>query len=73
MYADGAYTAVPDLSPTWTGGNGIDEEDVDPQESYYVSLGDRFAALRADSQHATHIANIIPSKTGGGDAWARST
>lgn len=55
MYADGAYTAVPDLSPTWTGGNGIDEEDVDPQESYYVSLGDRFAALRAYSSHFSRL------------------
>lgn len=55
MYADGAYTAVPDLSPTWTGGNGIDEADVDPQESYYVSLGDRFAALRAYSSHFSRL------------------
>lgn len=44
-YADGAYTAVPDLPPIRTGGNGIDKEDLDPQEAYYVSLCDRFAIL----------------------------
>lgn len=54
-YADGAYTAVPDLSPTGTGGNGIDEEDVDPQEAYYVSLCDRFAALSSALRLTPHI------------------
>lgn len=44
-YADGAYTAVPDLPPIRTGGNGIDEADLDPQEAYYASLCDRFATL----------------------------
>ena len=53
-YADGAYTAVPDLSSIRTGGNGIDEEDVDPQEAYYVSLCDRFAALSSALRLAPH-------------------
>lgn len=44
-YADGAYTALPDLSPPRICRNGIDEVEIDPQEAYYASLCDRFAAL----------------------------
>lgn len=53
-YADGAYTAVPDLPPIRTGGNGIDEEDLDPQEAYYVSLCDRFAILSSALRLTPH-------------------
>ena len=53
-YADGAYTAVPDLPPIRTGGNGIDEENLDPQEAYYVSLCDRFAILSSALRLTPH-------------------
>lgn len=53
-YADGAYTALPDLSPTRTYRNGIDEEEVDPQEAYYASLCHRFAALSSALRLTPH-------------------
>lgn len=53
-YADGAYTALPDLSPTRTYRNGIDEVEVDPQEAYYASLCDRFAALSSALRLTPH-------------------
>lgn len=45
---------MPDLSPTRTSGNGIDEEDVDPQEAYYVSLCNRFTALSSTLRLSPH-------------------
>lgn len=53
-YADGAYTAVPDLSPTWTCRNGVDEVEVHPQEAYYTSLCDRFVALSSALRLTPH-------------------
>lgn len=53
-YADGAYTALPDLSPTRTCRNGIDEVEVDPQEAYYASLCHRFAALSSALRLTPH-------------------
>ncbi len=53
-YADGAYTALPDLSTTRTCRNGIDEVDLDPQEAYYASLCDRFSALNSALRLTPH-------------------
>ncbi|KAL8808275.1 MAG: hypothetical protein Q9223_004057, partial [Gallowayella weberi] len=47
-YEDGAYTALPPPPPTAPRkGESEVDEDIDPQEAYYVSLHDRFQALRA--------------------------
>lgn len=53
-YADGAYTALPDLSPARTCRNGIDVVELDPQEAYYASLCDRFAALSSALRLTPH-------------------
>lgn len=53
-YADGAYTALPDLSLTRACRNGIDEVEVDPQEAYYASLCHRFAALSSALRLTPH-------------------
>lgn len=53
-YADGAYTAVPDFPPTRTCTNGVDEVEVDPQEAYYASLCNRFAALSSALRFTPH-------------------
>lgn len=62
-YADGAYTAVPDLSPTRTCRNGIDQVEVDPQEAYYASLCDRFAALSSALRLSPHSSATLTTST----------
>ena len=42
-YADGAYTAVPNITTLKTG--SVENEDLDPQEAYYASLCSRFTTL----------------------------
>ena len=62
-YADGAYTAVPDLCPTWACRNGIDEVEVDPQEAYYASLCDRFAALSSALRLSPHSSAALTTSS----------
>lgn len=53
-YADGAYTAAPTLANGGAAENRADE-DIDPQEAYYVSLLGRFEDL------STHLQNPPPA------------
>ncbi|MCJ1248677.1 hypothetical protein MMC30_005895 [Trapelia coarctata] len=76
-YEDGAYTALPAPGSTVFVG-GLDEEmqeedeDLDPQEAYYISLMDRFQALRSILHSPPpESARLIPKyQTGRGMASA---
>lgn len=64
-YADGAYTAIPQLQskPKQTHTNGEQQEDQDPQEAYYVSLSARFAQLTQTLRSLPPRSGFAPSDT----------
>ncbi len=61
VYADGAYTAVPEITSS-SEGEENDDEDLDAQDAYYAALKSRFLALRETLQ----LGRRMPSTRNGG-------